>query len=79
MATTTTMPTSSILYSVLTSSHDNNEDFVNQLRNHLTQIETNVQETCKKIQQRKSYVPLTTNTNTNNNNDPQIRNQFFDV
>lgn len=70
------MATSSILFSVLTSSHDNNEDFVNQLRNHLTQIETNVQETFNKIQQRKPYIPLTTNTN---HNDPQIRNQFFDV
>ncbi|CAF1576487.1 unnamed protein product, partial [Rotaria sordida] len=39
MATTSSAP---ILYSVLTSSHDNNEDFVNQLRNHLHQIETNV-------------------------------------
>jgi len=68
--------TSSPLFSVLTSSHDNSDDFVNQLRNHLTQIETNVQQTLNKIQQRKPYTSLSTNTNKLN---PQIRNNFFDV
>jgi len=65
-----------ILFSVLTSSHDNNDDFVNQLRNHLIQIETNVQQTLNKIQQRQPYSSLSTNTNKI---DPQIRNHFFDV
>jgi hypothetical protein len=72
---TTSSPTP-ILFSVLTSSHDNNDDFVNQLRNHLTQIETNIQQTLNKIQQRRPYSSLSTNTNQI---DPQIRNQFFDV
>jgi len=66
--------TSSPLFSVLTSSHDNSDDFVNQLRNHLTQIETNFQQTLNKIQERKSYTSLLTNTNKLN---PKIRNNFF--
>ncbi|CAF0772365.1 unnamed protein product [Rotaria sordida] len=74
MATTSSAP---ILYSVLTSSHDNNEDFVNQLRNHLHQIETNVQQTLNKIQQRKPYTSL--QTITNKVVDSTIRNNFFDV
>ncbi|CAF2586748.1 unnamed protein product [Rotaria sp. Silwood2] len=65
-----------ILYSVLTSSHDNNEDFVNQLRNHLNQIETNVQLSLNKIQQRKSYTSRKTTTNTV---DSTIRNNFLDI
>jgi hypothetical protein len=65
-----------ILFSVLTASHDHSDDFVNQLRNHLTQIETNVQQTLNKIQQRKPYTSISTNTNKLN---PQIRNHFFDV
>jgi len=72
----TTSSPAPILFSVLTSSHDNNEDFVNQLRNHLTQIETNVQQTLNKIQQRQPYSSLSTNTNQIN---PQIRNHFFDL
>jgi hypothetical protein len=73
-ATSSSVP---ILFSVLTSSHDNNDDdFVNQLRNHLIQIETNVQQTLNKIQQRQPYSSLSTNTNKI---DPQIRNHFFDV
>ncbi|CAF0799489.1 unnamed protein product [Rotaria sordida] len=74
MATTSSAP---ILYSILTSSHDNNEDFVNQLRNHLHQIETNVQQTLNKIQQRKPYTSL--QTITNKVVDSTIRNNFFDV
>jgi len=72
----TTSSPAPILFSVLTSSHDNNEDFVNQLRNHLTQIETNVQQTLNKIQQRQPYSSLSTNTN---HIDPKIRNHFFDM
>jgi hypothetical protein len=72
----TTSSPAPILFSVLTSSHDNNEDFVNQLRNHLTQIETNVQQTLNKIQQRQPYSSLSTNTNQI---DSQIRNHFFDM
>jgi hypothetical protein len=73
---TTTSPRP-ILFSVLTSSHENNnEDFVNQLRNHLTQIETNIQQTLNRIQQRKPYSSLSTNTNQS---DSQIRNRFVDV
>jgi hypothetical protein len=72
---TTSSPTP-MLFSVLTASHDNNDDFVNQLRNHLTQIETNVQQTLNKIQQRKPYTALGTNTNKA---DTKIRNNFFNV
>jgi hypothetical protein len=72
----TTSSPAPILFSVLTSSHDNNEDFVNQLRNHLTQIETNVQQTLNKIQQRQPYSSLSTNTNQI---DSKIRNHFFDM
>ncbi|CAF3387241.1 unnamed protein product [Rotaria sp. Silwood1] len=73
MATTSSAP---ILYSILTSSHDNNEDFVNQLRNHLNQIETNVQETLNKIQQRKPYTSTKTTTNKI---DSTIRNNFLNI
>ena len=73
---TTTSPRS-MLFSVLTSSQENNnEDFVNQLRNHLTQIETNVQQTLNRIQQRKPYSTLSA---INNQTDPQIRNHFVNV
>jgi len=73
---TTASPTP-ILFSVLTSTHENsNEDFLNQLRNHLNQIETNVQRTLNQIQQRKPYSTLSTNTNQS---DPKIRNHFFHV
>ena len=72
---TTSSPTP-ILFSVLSSSHDHNDDFVNQLRNHLTHIEANVQQTLTKIQQRKPYATLAINTNKA---DPKIRNNFFDV
>lgn len=72
MATTSSSPTP-ILSSVLTASQD---DLVSQLRNHLTQIETNVQQTLHRIEQRKPFSLLSTNTNRS---DPQIRNQYFHV
>jgi hypothetical protein len=74
MATTSTP--SPILFSVLSSSHDTNDDFVNQLRNHLTQIETNVQQSLNKIHQRKPYASHGANTN---NIDQNIRKNFFHV
>lgn len=61
---------------MLTTSHDNSEDFVNQLRIHLSQIETNVQQTLNQIQQRKPYISLKTNTNKVDSN---TRNNFFNV
>lgn len=61
---------------MLTTSHDNSEDFVNQLRTHLSQIETNVQQTLNQIQQRKPYISLKTNTNKVDSN---TRNNFFNV
>ncbi|CAF4455333.1 unnamed protein product, partial [Adineta steineri] len=51
-----------VLSSVLTSSHDNNDDYLNQLRNQFSQIQNNFQETLNKIQQHKSYVPIETTT-----------------
>jgi len=72
----TTSSPGPILFSVLTSSNDNSDDFVNQLRNHLTQIEANIQQTLNKIQQRKPFTSLSVNTNKA---DPQIRNNFYDV
>ncbi|CAF3714654.1 unnamed protein product [Rotaria socialis] len=65
-----------LLYSVLTSSHDNNEDFVNQLRNHLNQIETNVQQSLSQIQQHKPYTSLKAATNPV---DSTMRNKFFTI
>jgi len=72
---TTTSPTT-ILSSVLTLSQENGDEFVNQLRNHLAQIQTNVQQTLNKIQQRKPYVSITPNFNKA---DTKIRNNFFNV
>jgi hypothetical protein len=72
----TTSSPAPILFSVLSSSHDNNDDFVNQLRNHLTEIESNVQHTLNKLHQRKPYTSIQTNTNKV---DSKIRNHFFDV
>ena len=73
MCAATSSPTPA-LFSVLTTSHENDDDLVSQLRTHLTQIETNVQQTLNKIQQRKPFSALSTN---HNQSDPQIRNQFF--
>lgn len=70
----TTSSPKPMLFSVLTTSHENDDDLVSQLRNHLAQIETNVQQTLKKIQQRKPFSAISTN---HNQSDPQIRNQFF--
>ncbi|UJR33110.1 hypothetical protein I4U23_020567 [Adineta vaga] len=66
-----------MLFSVLTSSHDNHDDFVYQLRNHLTQIENNVQETLNKIQQRILYKPI--EIDNSNRIDTKGRTHFFDV
>lgn len=73
---TTAASSAPLLFSVLTTSHDNSEDFVNQLRTHLSQIETNVQQTLNQIQQRKPYISLKTNTNKVDSN---TRNNFFNV
>lgn len=73
---TTAASSAPLLFSVLTTSHDNSEDFVNQLRIHLSQIETNVQQTLNQIQQRKPYISLKTNTNKVDSN---TRNNFFNV
>lgn len=70
-ATSSPTPT---LFSVLTTSNENEDDLVSQLRNHLTQIETNVQQTWNRIQQRKPFSALSKNPNQS---DPQIRKQFF--
>lgn len=73
MATVSPVP---MLNSVLTTSNDNNNDFLNQLRTHLTEIENNFQQTLKHIQQRQPYRANGTDTKKT---DPQMRNQFFDV
>ena len=64
------------LFSIWSSTHENSDDFVNQLRSHLNQIETNVQQALNKIQQRKPYMPLVTHTNKV---DSKMRNNFFYV
>lgn len=46
------------LSSVLTTSNEHNDDFLNQLRNHLDRIETDVQQALTNIQQRQSFVSL---------------------
>ncbi|CAF3533547.1 unnamed protein product [Adineta steineri] len=65
-----------VLSSVLTSSHDNNDDYLNQLRNQFSQIQNNFQETLNKIQQHKSYVPIETTTDKVDSN---VKNNFFDL
>lgn len=73
MATVSPVP---MLNSVLTTSNDMNNDFINQLRTQLTDIENNFQQTLKHIQQRQPYK---INSIDAKKTDPQIRNQFFDV
>ncbi|CAF0942777.1 unnamed protein product [Adineta ricciae] len=70
----TTSSPAPMLFSVLTSSHD---DFVTQLRNHLTQIENNVHETLNKVQQRMPYKPI--EANNSDGTDTKGRLQFYDV
>jgi hypothetical protein len=65
-----------MLFSVLSSSHDNNDDFVHQLRNHLADIENNVQQTLNKIQQRQ---PLTILINRIDHIEHHTRKNFFHV
>lgn len=65
-----------MLLSVLTLSHETNDDFVSQLRTHLSQIESNVQETLNKIQRRTPFAPIGNNPSTA---DAKARLRFFDV
>lgn len=65
-----------MLCSVLTSSQDPSEDFLSQLRNHLQQIETNVQESLTKLRQRQ---PFAVGTKKPNEIDENLRKKFLHV